>query len=476
MKSTLSLFRKVLILLTIPLFTYGQTLPEVSLSDLVGDPNIKQGYIEVPMNHNDPSGKKIKIGYAIAPSRSKDPGHPVILFTGGPGEFTVKNFHNYKQFPLVDEHDLILFDQRGTGYSHALYNMGPDVFKILCSDLSLTEEYQKMKNLANIYRDSIQDTGLDLRYINTTQNAHDVGMLMDHLDYDQYIFMGGSYGTKIARRTMDLYPDKVNAAILMAPATYEDDFLTFRIKNYQRALNLTFQKCKEDAACNSKYPNLAIDYVEAIKALEDSPIPATVDGQTFYINPQDAMYMLRYQLYTPQAQKMAPAFIKALKDRDTSSINASQGFLSFVFDAVNFSMNISIGRYEEYNTSITRDNIDSYYNDPAFFPSQLGFFNAIYFATAEWHQYEATDDEINFKSSTIPSLILVNKFDPVTPPQNGYDFLKDLKKGQLLVIDEGGHSGGGNCQWEVMNSFLTAPSVPVSASCFKLVDRRNGWE
>ena len=476
MKSTLSLIKNVLILLTFPLVTSGQTQPDVSLSDLIGDPNIKHGYIEVPMNHDDPSGKKIKIGYAIAPARSKDPGHPVILFTGGPGEFTIRNFHNYKQLPLLDDHDLILFDQRGTGYSHALYNMGPEVFKILCEDLTLAEEYEKMEHLAITYRDSIQDTGLDLRYINTTQNAHDVGLMMEHLGYDQYIFMGGSYGTKIARRTMDLYPDKVNAAILMAPATYEDDFLTFRIKNYQRALDLTFTKCKEDAECNSQYPNLANDYVEAIKALEDSPIPATVDGQTFYINPQDAIYMLRYQLYTSQAQKNAPTFIQALKDRDTSSINASQGFLSFVFDAVNFSMNISIGRYEEYNTSITLNNIDSYYDDPAFFPSQLGFFNSIYFATARWHQYEANKDEITFKTSTVPSLILVNKYDPVTPPQNGYDFLKDLKKGQLLVIDEGGHSGGGNCQWEVMKSFLAEPSVSVSANCFNLVDRKNGWD
>jgi pimeloyl-ACP methyl ester carboxylesterase len=476
MKPTLSLIKKVLIVLILPIILFGQTQPEISLTELVGDSSIRHGFIKVPMNHNDPTGKKIDIGYAIAPSRSQNPGYPVILFTGGPGEFTVRNFHNYKQLPLLDDHDLILFDQRGTGYSHGLFNMGPDVFNILAEDLTLEEEYDKMDQIAVRYRDSILAAGLDLRYINTTQNSHDVGQLMDHLGYEKYIFMGGSYGTKIARRTMDLYPDQVYASLLMAPATYETDFLTFRIKNFQRTLNLIIKECNENIECNTLYPNLRKDYINAIHSLSESPIEATINGKIFHINPQDAMYMLRYQLYTPNAQNMAPAFIKALKDRDNSSINASQGFLAYVFDAVNFSMNISIGRYEEYDTDITRENIKDYYKDESTFPSELAFFNSIYMASAKWHNGQANKDELTFLPSEIPTLITVNKYDPVTPPENGYTFLEKLMKGQLLVIDEGGHGGGGDCQWEVIKAFLENPLRAVDASCYNLVDKKVGWD
>ena len=464
------------ILVIISFISYSQSIPAVSLEDLITDPAVKYGTIEVPLNHDAPEGKKIPLGYAIVPAKNESTGSPVILFTGGPGEFTVRNWQNYSQLPTVADRDLILFDQRGTGYSSGLYNMGPDVFNILAGNNTIEEEYQLMENLVIEYRDSIVDTGLELKYINTTQNAHDVGRLMDHLDYDKYIFFGGSYGTKIARRTMDLYPEYVESSVLMAPATWEEDFLTFRIRNFKRTLGLILDHCESDSECNELYPNLRTDYVEAIQALEKNPIEANINGQPFMINPQDAMYMLRYQLYTPQSKTMAPAFIKALHTRDTASINASQGFLSFVFNGVNFSMNISIGKYEEYNEDLIVENVMEHYDDPLYFPAPIGFFNSIYLASAKWHNGKASKDEITFKKSAIPALILVNKFDPVTPPQNGYDFLSTLSRGQLLVIDEGGHSGGGMCQWEVVIEFLSNPSKTVEAGCFRLIDKKMGWE
>ena len=125
---------------------------------------------------------------------------------------------------------------------------------------------------------------------------------------------------------------------------------------------------------------------------------------------------------------------------------------------------------------LKREKMQQYYEDERIFPAELAFFNSIYLASAKWHNGKARKEEVMFSPSSIPTLISVNKYDPVTPPENGYAFLKNLKKGQLLVIDEGGHSGAGNCQMEVIMNFLKDPESEVDASCFKRVDRKNGWD
>lgn len=428
------------------------------------------GHIEVPTDYSKPDGNKIPIAYVVIKSESAEPLEPVIIFNGGPGEITVKNYQQYFFLPFLANHDVIIFDQRGIGYSGGLPNMGPGVFDILASDLSMESEYEEMKQLVLQTKETSESRGIQLHLINTFQNAQDVGALMKHLGYPGYNFYGGSYGTRLARVTMDYFPDLVHSSVMIAPAPWESDFLTFRIKNFRKSLQLIFESCENDAECRSTYPALKQDYVDAIRALEDNPMEVTIAKKPFVINPQDAMYLLRYQLYTPGSKKNVPLFIKALKDRDLEYINSSQQFVNYIFNAVNFSMNLSVGRYEEYNTDVNQQNISNYYKDKDSFPAELAFFNSFYAAGTEWHNQEAEPEVKTFKSNDIPTLIFVNKYDPVTPPENGYLFKETLPNGILLVQDEEGHSGGGACRMGVVETFFKDPSVTPDTSCLKLVE------
>ena len=82
----------------------------------------------MPENHDNPSDGKINIAYVVLKSKSQNPGHPLILFTGGPGEITVVGYKNYFNIPMIADRDIILFDQRGTGLSNGLANMGNAVY------------------------------------------------------------------------------------------------------------------------------------------------------------------------------------------------------------------------------------------------------------------------------------------------------------------------------------------------------------
>ena len=87
----------------------------------------------------------------------------------------------------------------------------------------------------------------------------------------------------------------------------------------------------------------------------------------------------------------------------------------------------------------------------------------------KWFDQELPMAERKFKSSAVPTLIFVNQYDPVTPPENGALFQKKLERSHLFVLDLGGHSGGDlGCKMQVMGQFMDKPEAKIDSSCLKL--------
>ena len=75
----------------------------------------------------DPSGatrETIKIGFQFYPHLNAGAPRvePIVAMEGGPGYPSTGTRHSYIELfrPLMDRHDLLLVDHRGTGLSHAL--------------------------------------------------------------------------------------------------------------------------------------------------------------------------------------------------------------------------------------------------------------------------------------------------------------------------------------------------------------------
>jgi pimeloyl-ACP methyl ester carboxylesterase len=77
--------------------------------------------------------------------------------------------------------------------------------------------------------------------------------------------------------------------------------------------------------------------------------------------------------------------------------------------------------------------------------------------------------ERKFEKSDTPTLIFVNRYDPVTPPENGRLFMENLSQGHLLILDEGGHGQGNQqCKETVMIDFMNAPDSLPDVSCLNV--------
>ncbi|HET9056431.1 MAG TPA: alpha/beta fold hydrolase [Chitinophagaceae bacterium] len=443
------------------------------LNNLDSAGKIVVGTIEVPENHNRPDEKKIKITYAILKARnSKSNNYPIIHFTGGPGGESLSDITRWIHSPLRNEHDFIIFDQRGIAYSGSIPNISPAVFQILAKNLNSQDELKQMEDSIKYYQQKCIADKINLENYTTPQNAADVGALMSKLGYEKYNLYGESYGTRLARFVMDRFPEKINSVVLDAPAILEENFLSFRITNFNDALEKIFVYCENDSNCHKNYPTLRKDYFDGIKALEQNPIEASIGGQSFFINPQDAVYLLRYQLYGPDAKTSVPAFIKAIKTRDVKSINSSQQFVTAILSSGNVSMFISTERNEEYDTLKTEKDFDELYAKLPNFPAKLAFFSSIYLASKNWHTKTMSEQEKIYKPSMIPTLIFVNKYDPVTPPKNGFVFKETLQNGKLFVLDLAGHGIGNGCEIKVIQEFVKNPAGNIDYSCLPIANNK----
>lgn len=438
------------------------------LGDDINNSRIECGTIQVPENHRRPDGKQITIAYVILKSENPDSReYPMIHFTGGPGGQALRNVERHLDNPILKTRDIIRFDQRGIGYSSPLPDLTTPLYNLLPENLTSTEERYRIADLVAHLQKTCEEKGIDLNRYNTFQNARDVGMLMDHLGYEKYNLRGGSYGTRIARVVADFFPEKIHAAIYDSPAPHRSDYLLSRMEDYQSALQKVFDYCAENRYCRIQYPNLKATYFEVLNQLAAAPLEATYEGKPFYLNPQDAIFFLRYELYKSDARSLAPKFIYALKEKDLEWIN--QVIESRGMSNSNYALFLACENFEEYDHSVTAERVAAKYDDLELLPYELPIFTSLYLASADLLESYATPEMKKMKISDIPSLLFINQFDPVTPPKNLVVFQARMRDSQSFILDAGGHGGGDmDCKRAIMDAFMSAPDAPLDTKCLKL--------
>lgn len=473
MKNTILLV-SLAIFLTGGLKAHGQADSVRKITDwLPQSEDLISGSLQVPENHDDPNGTEIEISYVIVKAKNKDSaGYPMIYFSGGPGGNTINpGFINFLlENPMRDSRDVILFDQRGIGYSSALPDMSFAAFDIMAEDADEARELELTAEMISDYKKKCKQLNRQPQYYNSFQNARDVGMLFKHLGYEKYNLMGGSYGTRLARIVQDLFPEYINSSVLDSPAPLSGDFLLNRLDSYSLALGRIFDYCKTDSTCSSKYPNLKKDYFKAITALEKKPVKTIFNDSTeVYINAQDGIYLLRRLLYQGNSREKAPELIKAYLDGEGEVINEVLQAEYQLTGGLNLTMLLSVEKHENFDPNNTAEIIAEHYKKYPLVPVKLGFFDAFYQAGMQWHDNNKPLAERKFNRSDVPTIIFVNQFDPVTPPKYGYLFKEDLPNGKLLVLDEGGHGAGNQqCKMTVIEQFMNDPNSQLDLSCLNL--------
>jgi|GEM_PF-899767 len=446
-------------------------------SGVVEGQQLTCGYVTVPEDHSVKNGPTIKLAVAIFKAsqymNSVDP-DPVLRLDGGPGGPSLSGWAQYvtsaDYSQLIFNHNVIMFDQRGTGYSTPSLQC-PEL--IALQDTSIVNGQQTYEQAAHTCYNRLEGNNIDLNDFNTIQNAGDVADIVHALGYKQMTLYGVSYGTRLALTTMRLYPSAIRSVILdsVYPTNHNRNELP---EDAQRVFTTLFQGCAKDANCNAKYPNLQTTFYNLVDQLNAHPIKFnTVDATTnkSYTIPfagDDLVGFLFSALYATPFIPMLPQTIYQIKAGNYTQLSELYGEVGFD-DTFSDGFFYSAECSEDWPYLTQQDITASEQNIDPHIAKVFGQDDEEqeYAVCQFWKVNKVPAAQKQPVVSSLPALVLTGEYDPITPPALGQEVAKKLSHSYFFTFPGQGHGQqySSACSDQIIMAFEDNPNQAPDSTC-----------
>lgn len=416
----------------------GISLQDCTLSAPGASPvKARCGTLRVAENPAAPDGRQIDLHVAVVPAVSRDPEpDPIFLLAGGPGQAATEAF-----LPLLPsmermrfKRDVVLVDQRGTGQSNPLR----------CPEPAQTPE---VLGVALPLRDQLAELSACRDALNTDPSLYRTDVAMADLDqvraalgYEQVNLLGVSYGTRAALTYLRLYPERVRTLVLdgvVPPGWALGSSLS---PDAQRALDLLFARCAQDAQCAETFPDLPGQFEALMTKLAAEPQevtvpdPVTAAPKRVLVSPETVGITVRLMSYSDLSAALIPLAVNHAAQGDYSMLASQYLTLTSSLDeSMGMGMYFSVICAEDIPL-LKEDGMDtSGYFDPQW--------DVLYSGCSYWrgaaNGAAAADTALN---QDTPTLLISGEADPVTPPANA-ERVAELLPNSLHIVAPGlGHN------------------------------------
>ncbi len=444
--------------------------------------NMYCGTLTVPADRTNPTGPAITLAVAVLSALGPKPQpDPVVYLDGGPGGETLggsSEFFSLDFAPdLQQNHDLVLFDQRGVGLSRPTLDCpeySQAIYATLTKPLSIEEADQRDGAAYETCRTRILAQGVDIRWFSSAASAADVHDLMLALGYTQWNLFGVSYGTRLALTVMRDQPDGVRSVVL-------DSVYPLDVNRYidlplvaQRVFDTLFAGCAADTECATLHPNLDQHFYALVKRLNDRPILVNTqnygDGKTYdiLIDGDTIVGMLFNSFYITSLIPDLPDLISRADSetaRGETNALSEWGWVNFLFDGISDGAYNAIECREEVpfagpdalaeTAKQVRPEIAHVYGDPFFITY-----------CPNWAPGPPDPRENQAVHSNIPTLLLAGEYDPVTPASYARRVAQELSTATLLEFPGLGHATFTQpCPLQLISDFFVDPTEPLNTAC-----------
>ena len=444
--------------------------------------NVRCGYLTVPEDRSDPTSHSIQLAVAVFKTPSHTPARdPVLFLQGAPGGRIVQDLAQLIVGGQLDlqgqfgNHDLILVDQRGTGYSKPSLQC-PEVVNLqFTTDVDLTPQQQadaQNQALTTCHAHLVAQ-GIKLSAYTTASDAADIHDLIDALGYPQVDIYGVSYGTRLALEVMRAHPQRVRSVILDSTVPAQLNTLTDVPAATARVFGTLFHGCAVDPRCNAAYPDLENVFYGLVTSLNAKPMVfQTTDANTglhytVRFHGYDLVSLTFSAFYATPAIALLPQMFYQLKNGDTQRAAQLYGILIFD-DAVSWGMYFSVECAEAID-QLTPSQVQSAAQAyPATIrQDQLVGLEGELVGCAAWSVGAVPASEADPVTSSIPTLVMESEYDPITPPANGDLAAKTLPNSSKFLFPGVGHGAMlfENCPTQIALQFWTAPQHKPDGSC-----------
>ncbi len=444
-------------------------------SNVPVDPRVTCGGLTVPEDRSKPTGRTVRLPVAVLHSVDPAPApDPIVYFSGGPGYSGLDNVGLFMRGDLGGRRDVIFFDQRGTGGSDPSLDC-PEVHEATATILSAAapfeEEQQTGKAALLACRDRLRAQGVDLEMYDTPTTGDDVADLKRALGIDEWNLFGVSYGTTVALEVLRSHPDGVRSAVIdsVFPTTVHDG-LEGLAASLERVLGVFYGGCAADPACASAYPTLQQDVDALIDSLTTEPYhghianPVLGREQDIAITGADALAGLFTAFYDSGLIPSLPQLIEVVRSGEGGGI-----IDQLAVEGIDFTN----GAAEAETAAVTCADRQRFFDpntDAALLAEHPEYTTLAVLGGDVCDEFDVEPVPESFNDavhSDIPTLVLADEYDPVTPPPDSKAAADALAESTFVLFPGLGHGAvfAADCPRAIYLAFVDDPSSAVDTSC-----------
>ena len=440
------------------------------------------GYLTVPADYADPDAGTFEIAVAVfPPSGERASDVPVIYLEGGPGGNSLEGLEvsgGVILEPLNETRDVIVFDQRGVGFSKPALSC-PETRELtrelISQALPIAEENERYLDALQACRDRLVGEGIDLSHVNSAANAADVDRLRIALGHEQLDLYGSSYGTRLAQNVMRDFPDGVRRVVLDSSYPLELDLFASIATSSERAFRLMLDSCAADSACSEHYPDLEDTLIRAFDTLTASPAPGeasfSLEGDVVdtFMTGERLAGLLFEALYQTSVIPWLPEIIAeaAQGNVEPANLMLSNSLVNDAFFSIGMHYSTRCRDEAPFTTeealtaSVEANPLFARLQDP-----DRTFAQDVFDTCVVWDVPPSPPVENEPVRSDIPTLVLAGEFDPITPPSVGMAVAANLSNATFIEFPTVGHGvlNEGECGESIVAAFLDGEDAP-DASC-----------
>jgi pimeloyl-ACP methyl ester carboxylesterase len=236
----------------------SQTLTRCHLS--LGSRPTYCGSIDVPLGYHSSKDGVITVGFGWVPAADPTPGHrshTIIAEEGGPGYPSTGTAPDYVAMlgnTLLDSHNLLLVDERGTGSSTPIDCHQMEAIHIVTTTSAFEHTVHSCGTSLNHRFPRAGGGFVHASDMFTTANAaRDMARVMTALQTGKVDLYGDSYGTYFSQSFLSRYPNRLRSVTL--DSAYEardlDPWYHTTVTTARHAFDIA---CRRSAACESDAP------------------------------------------------------------------------------------------------------------------------------------------------------------------------------------------------------------------------------
>jgi pimeloyl-ACP methyl ester carboxylesterase len=440
--------------------------------------------LTVPEDRKQPDGPQIKLAVAIVKTNSTTPKpDPLLVLFGNPGyglDLTINLPYIFEN--IYTQRDLIIIDQRGTGYSQPSFSC-PEFddlsHEAVIQNFGEQEGNNRYVEATRTCANRVKASTSNLLAYTTTAVAADLEDLRLALGVSQWNIFTLFDGSTLALTMMRDYPQAIRSVIMDSVIPLQADPIAELGTNVETAFDRLFQRCAEDEDCSKTYPKLKTTFYALLDQLNEQAVAIDVadlnSGERYKVmlDSDQLTYFIMLLLSSSidrESLPEIPRMIYQLKEGKTEVIARLMG--SHPLFNTGYS---AIGRWmdcnEEYHFStleqVTKANTNLDLHLQKYFNSQA---EGIFRVCEEWGVPGVPETENQAVTSSIPTLLLAGEFDWNAPPAwadwtaqtlSNSTVLEFYGTGQIVYL-----SGTSSlCAHNIVNVFLETPTSQPDKSC-----------